>query len=102
MPQAANHGLVLDPEALYVALDTRRRQLQRESRTAISWRKVAAQAGVAPSAFSRLGILHGNLHANVLIKMLAWLGTTDLAPFVRDVPPPEKDQKRNTTHEHTP
>lgn len=89
MPQNANWGLVIDPEALYVALDAHRRAQSCGCGKYLSWRTVAAEIGLAPSTFSRLGIRHGNLHANVLIKLLAWMGQTDLAPYVREVSPPE-------------
>lgn len=86
MPQAANDGLVLDPEALYIALDAHRRWLSRESGQAVSWRQVGREIGVGFMTFSRLGVDHRNLHANVLIKLLAWMGETDLRPYIRDVP----------------
>lgn len=85
MPQAANHGFVIDPEALYIALDAHRRHLQRETGKAVSWRQVGLEIGVGSMTFSRLGVDHGNLHANVLVKLLVWMGQTDMQPYIRYV-----------------
>jgi len=89
--QAANSGLVLDPEKLYQALDAHRRHLVRQTGRKMSWRQVATAIGVMPSTFSRLGIRHANLHANVLIKLLAWMGNNDLTPYIREIPRPPAD-----------
>lgn len=65
----------LDPDALYVALDRRRR------RHRLSWRAVAGEAGVSPAALSRLSSGR-RPDADTLVRLLAWLGSTDLAPYV--------------------
>lgn len=66
----------LDVEALYTALDRQRRA--RHS----YWRDVAAEAGISASTFVRLG--QGKRpDADGLVRLLAWLGTTDVAPYVR-------------------
>lgn len=68
-----------DVVALFAALDARRES------EGLSWRMVADRVGVSASTFTRLG--HGQLPAvDSLAALLAWLGTTDLAPFlVREV-----------------
>jgi transcriptional regulator with XRE-family HTH domain len=69
----------LDTDALYVALDRKRRgQRQR-------WRDVATEAGVSPSTLTRIG--HGRRpDADGLARLLVWLGSTDLAPFITTDP----------------
>lgn len=66
-----------DVDALYVALDRKRRgQRQR-------WRDVAAEVGVSPSTFSRMA--HGaNPDVPGLVRMLVWLDNTDLRPYIGD------------------
>ncbi|MGC5033057.1 hypothetical protein [Micromonospora sp. DT229] len=65
----------LDPDALYVAIDRQRR------RRRMQWRTVAAEAGVSASTLTRIGQGH-RPDANGLVRLLLWLGTTDLAPFI--------------------
>ena len=68
-----------DVDALYVALDRRRRGERKH------WRAIAAEIGVSASTFSRMA--HGaNPDVPGLVKMLAWLGSTDLAPYLRAAP----------------
>lgn len=65
----------LDPDALYVALDRQRR------RRRMQWRAVAAEAGVSASTLTRIG--QGKRpDADGLVRLLDWLGTTDLAPYL--------------------
>lgn len=68
-----------DPEALYVAIDRRRRALR------ISNREVLRQIGEhTPSSLTRLG--HGRQpSADLLVRLLHWLGETDLAPYIAPV-----------------
>lgn len=68
-----------DPDALYVALDRQRRTRR------LTWRGVAAEAGVSPSTLTRVGQFK-RPDADGLVRLLAWLGTTDLAPYVRTDP----------------
>lgn len=69
-------GGELDPAALYAKLDQ-----QREA-SGLTWRRLAAEAGVSPSGLTKLG--HGgHPSSDVLVRLLAWLGTTDLGPFLR-------------------
>ncbi|GAA2361013.1 hypothetical protein GCM10010432_15570 [Catellatospora methionotrophica] len=65
----------LDPEAIYVAADQRRRGLR------ISWNEVARQSGIASKdVFMRLG--RGTVpHSHNLFLILLWVGRTDLRSF---------------------
>lgn len=72
----------LDTEALYAAVDRQRR------RQRLSWRTTAHHIGVSPSLFTKLG--HGGRpDADRLLLILAWLGTTDLKPFITHDEPEE-------------
>lgn len=65
----------LDVEALYAALDRRRRGER------LRWRRLAPIVGVSPSTFTRLS--QGCVpNVEGLIRMLAWLGETDLKPYL--------------------
>lgn len=57
----------LDVLELYRLLDVRRRTF------GLSWRRVAAEVGMSPSAFTRMA---GGLppHADHLVSLLVWLG----------------------------
>lgn len=67
----------LDCEALYTDLDRERRR-----RHVRSQREVMRQAGIpGTSCLTRLG-QGGAPDANNLIRLLLWLGTTDLAPYI--------------------
>jgi transcriptional regulator with XRE-family HTH domain len=62
-------------DALYVEIDRRRR------RRRIRWREVATEAGVSASTLTRLG--QGRRpDADGVVRLMIWLGTTDLAPFI--------------------
>ncbi len=72
----------LDTEALYAAVDRQRR------RQRLSWRNTALHVGVSPSSFTKLG--HGRPpDADRLLLILAWLGTTDLKPYITHDEPEE-------------
>lgn len=82
VPQPGDHHARpgLDPDALYVALDRQRRSRR------MQWREAAREAGVSPSTFTRIG--QGRRpDADGLVRLLAWLGTTDLAPYITTRPP---------------
>lgn len=65
-----------DVEALYVALDRERRRLR------ISGRELLRQAGVdGPSIWTRMS-RGGAPSVDNLVRLLDWLGTTDLAPYI--------------------
>lgn len=67
----------IDVEALYVALDHRRRQ------DGLTWGRIAQEVGSSSSAVSRLG--RGTVpSADVFVRLLAWLDCTDFSVFVRD------------------
>lgn len=68
--------LDLDVEALYTAIDRRRRTRR------MHFRDVAREAGISPSGLTRLG-LGRRPDADNLVRLLGWLGTTDLRPFIR-------------------
>jgi hypothetical protein len=66
-------------EALYLAMDAQRRARR------LSWRGVGRELGLPnqPSLMTRLG--HGAPPGlNNLVLMLAWLGTTDLKPYITE------------------
>jgi transcriptional regulator with XRE-family HTH domain len=68
-----------DPEKLYVAIDRRRRELR------ISQREVLRQVGEhTPSALGRLG-RGAHPSADLLCRLLVWLGDTDISSFVTPV-----------------
>lgn len=88
-----------DPAALFAALDAKR------ATEGISWREVARRAGM-PGTNGFAGKLRGGSHpsAGVLVLLLAWLGETDLAPYIRREGeagqhrrPPSGDQPTTTT-----
>lgn len=72
--------LRLDVEALYLALDKQRRTRR------ITWRTVAAEVGVSPSTFTRIGLNGRRPDVDALVRILAWLGTTDLKPYTATTP----------------
>ncbi len=66
---------LFDPEALALALDRKRLA------ETLSWREVARQANVSPSVLT--GLAQGDLiHVSVLVRLLGWLGETDLDPYL--------------------
>lgn len=72
-----------DSEALYVAIDRRRREL------GISKREVCRQVGErTPSAVTRI---ERGTHpsADLLARLLHWLGDTDLSPYIVALEPEE-------------
>lgn len=77
--QPAPRAVRFDPEALYAAIDRRRRELR------ISGREVLRQIGeYTPSALTRLG--QGRQpSADLLVRLLHWLGETDLSPYIAPV-----------------
>lgn len=68
-----------DPEALYVAIDRRRREL------GISKREVCRQVGEhTPSAVTRIG-RGTHPSADLLVRILHWLGETDVGAYMAPV-----------------
>lgn len=66
----------LDHQALDAAVDAERQ------RRGLSWRQAAAAIGVSPSTFTR--IRRGGLpDATALVRILLWLGQTDLGPYIQ-------------------
>ena len=68
---------IFNVEALYIALDQRRR------RERLLWRDIAKAAGCAASTFSRMGLQGLAPNAENLARILLWLGDTDLAPYIK-------------------
>lgn len=69
----------LNTEALMKAIDEKKKRL------GLSDREVIRQLGEKSS--SRLLIIRNGGHpsTNLFIRMLIWLGTTDITPFVQDI-----------------
>lgn len=81
IPPTGPRRVRFDPERLYVALDRRCRELR------ISRRELLRQIGEnTPSSITRLG--RGvSPSADLLVRLLVWLGDTDLAPYVTPIEP---------------
>lgn len=70
----------LNVEALYLRLDRERRTRK------VRWRSIALEAGVSASTLTRIS--QGNTpDADALVSLLAWLGETDLAPYITTTEP---------------
>lgn len=39
--------------------------------------------GISPSTFSRIGLDGGGVNTRSLVRLLVWLGDTDLKPYIR-------------------
>jgi hypothetical protein len=76
VPAALPRTVRFDPEKLYLAVDKRRRELR------ISRREVLRQIGEhTPSSLTRLGQgCHPS--ADLLVRLLVWLGDTDVSSYV--------------------
>jgi hypothetical protein len=66
----------LNTEALYIALDRKRRAGR------LHWANIATQTGTSKSLYTRLGRGH-RPDADTLIRLLLWLGNTDVAPYIQ-------------------
>lgn len=62
--------------ALYAALDKERTE------RGLQWRQVAAQAQVQASTLSRIGVQSMAPNLDGLVRLLVWLGDTDVGPFI--------------------
>lgn len=72
-------GAHLDVEALFTAVDRQRRARR------IRFRDVADEAGISASTLTRLG--YGRRpDVDGLVRLLLWLGTTDVDPFIAQEP----------------
>jgi hypothetical protein len=70
-----------DIEALYVALDRQRRDRR------ITWRAVGRECGLENQTALMTEIGRGRKPSvDNLVRILAWLGTTDLKPFIATDP----------------
>jgi hypothetical protein len=73
-----------DPEKLYVAVDQRRRELR------VTGREVLRQVGErTPSALTRLG-QGAHPSADLLCRLLVWLGDPDVSNYVSEIPQEEQ------------
>lgn len=79
MPRAPDSARVFDVELLYAAIDKKRRDGR------LTWRLVAAAAGITASTFSRMALDSRCPDVENLCRLLLWLGDTDLKPYLRDV-----------------
>jgi transcriptional regulator with XRE-family HTH domain len=78
-PPAEERKVRFDPEKLYVAVDRRRRELR------ISRREVLRRVGEnTPSSLTRLG-QGSHPSADLLCRLLVWLGDTDVTNFVSPI-----------------
>lgn len=75
MSEPTAPGPRFNPEALYLALDKRRRERR------ISWRAIAGEAGVGIFTGPRLG-RGQDVHSDTLVRLMVWLGETDLTPYM--------------------
>jgi hypothetical protein len=73
-----------DVEAFYVALDARRRESARDESRRVGWREIGRQLGISSSTFTRIGIHREPPGVAALVKLLVWLGDTDLKPYIRE------------------
>lgn len=85
-----------DVTALYVAVDAERTRRARAyssfgaaGRRSYSWLRVGREAGISPSVLSKLEGGASAPSINTLVRLLMWLGTTDMAPFITHDPPPD-------------
>ena len=80
--------LTLNVQKLYEALDAKRTAVScKHCNEELSWRAVARELGMPPSTFSRIARQQG-MSADTLVRVLGWLGETDLAPYLSAVPAP--------------
>ncbi len=78
-PEPQPRAVRFDPEKLYVAVDARRRELR------VSQREVLRQVGEhTPSSLTRLG-QGAHPSADLLCRLLVWLGDTDVRRFISEV-----------------
>jgi hypothetical protein len=80
-PRAAarvHRAVTFDMEALYVAIDRKRRAEH------LSWREIGRAAGLHSSTAWMTRLARGHfLHLDTIAALLVWLGSTDLAPYLR-------------------
>jgi transcriptional regulator with XRE-family HTH domain len=74
----------LDTDALFVAVDRRRRK------SGMLWRDVAAEAGLSSSTLTRLGRGYSP-STDGLVRILTWLGHFDLTPYITQDQKPDEE-----------
>jgi len=79
-PERGHPTLRFDVEALYLALDKARRQRH------LSWRAVLREAGVPGLSVITRTARGKPPDVHNLVRLLLWLGNTDIAPYVTEVP----------------
>lgn len=70
-------------EAFYVRLDRERRNRR------MSWNAIGRETGMSSASLTYLG-QGSSLHADTLASLMAWLGETDLAPYITQPTGPRK------------
>jgi hypothetical protein len=86
-PSAEMRASAFDTEAFYVALDAHRRLLARNRGRRVTWREIGRELAISQSTFTRLGIYNQSLTTSTLVKLLSWLGETDLKPYIAEESP---------------
>jgi hypothetical protein len=76
-----------DIEALYMRIDKQRRSKR------LQWREVARQAQVHASLFSRMGLQSLAPNVDNLVRLLLWLGETDITAYIRQPSDTEEGTK---------
>jgi hypothetical protein len=66
-----------DSAAFFAAVDDARRE------RGVSWRTVLVEAGIKGASFITRFTGGQTPDANNLVRLLAWLGTTDMGPYMR-------------------
>ena len=74
-------GVGFNTAAFAATLDTARTQ------RGMSWRKVAAEVGLAGTTLTRIYQGHAP-DATSLVRLMAWLGVSDISGFVTPAPDP--------------
>lgn len=82
----------IDHRALYAALSYQRGERR------LTWRQMAEEMGIPHSAFTRLAA-GGLPAATALVRILLWLGQTDLAPYIRRAAAVPNQNEETNVHE---
>lgn len=95
--QAGNGPVCFDTAALWRALNAERLRRAQDQSMPIKpyfpypWRRVARESGIAESTLCRLESGAAAPSADTLVRLLAWLGTYDIRPFISGTPPARPD-----------
>lgn len=84
----------LDVAALYAAVNADRLRRAKAypadfagGTTSYSWQRVSRESGVSPAVLSKLEGAVTAPSADTLVRLLVWLGKTDIAPFITSATP---------------